>query len=150
LLYQAGSICDLGTRKGYLDFLEKIDRIDLYQWEELYTSTWDLNPAAAPYIGYQIWGDSYPRGQFMALLQREMIELQIDREGELPDHLIPVLRYLDVASKPVPELLQNFLPALKSMRQALKKADPENIYLCLLDSLVEQAAKDQQVWAREP
>jgi nitrate reductase delta subunit len=144
LLALSGSL-DIEARPGFLDFLEQVNQIDLYQWEELYTRTWDLQPAVAPYIGYQIWGDSYPRGEFMSRLNREMAGFHIDMEGELPDHLIPVLRYLDVASEPVPDLLPNLQPALKSMRHALKKADPENPYLCLLDVLLVQVVRDQKV-----
>ncbi len=144
LLALSGNV-DAQSRTGYLDFLKQIEEIGPYQWEELYTRTWDLQPAVAPYIGYQIWGDSYPRGEFMSRLNKEMILLQIEMDGELPDHLIPVLRYLDVASEPVPELLQNLQPALKSMQQALKKADPENPYLCLLDVLLAQVARERKV-----
>jgi nitrate reductase delta subunit len=144
LLDLAEEIPDPKARACYLYFLERINQMDVSQWQELYTCTWDLQPAANLYIGYQVWGDSYPRAEFMARLKKEMSSLQIATEGELPDHLIPILCYLDVAPEPVPELLENILPAVRLIQQTLRKADSQNPYLALLDILVEQLEKGEQ------
>jgi nitrate reductase delta subunit len=123
------------ARKGYAAFVKGIQKLSLTEWEELYTITWDLNPVAAPYIGYQMWGENYQRGNFMSNLNRELLNAGIDCDGELPDHLIPVLRYLAAAPEPLPELLEIWPTALERISAALKKADAGNPYLHLLTLL---------------
>lgn len=116
-------------------FAERLTALSLGDAEELYTRTYDLNPPGAPYLGYQVWGEGYQRGAFLATLNRALLENNIDADGELPDHLIPVLRYLGQVERPLPELLETLQPALQRMRDALKKADPDNLYLLLLESV---------------
>ncbi len=126
-------------------FLERIGRLSLGAWEELHTRTLDLNPPAAPYFGFQTWGESYQRGQFLSRLNGELMRAGIDADGELADHLIPVFRYLAGAAAPLPELLEVLEPALSRMSAALRKADAENPYLSLLDaaqSLARQLKKE--------
>jgi nitrate reductase molybdenum cofactor assembly chaperone NarJ/NarW len=115
-------------------FLKKIGALSLSEWEELSTRTLDLSPAAAPYVGFQIWGESYQRGEFMAQLNKAMAELDIDPEGELPDHLVPVLRYLAVAEQPVPALTENFTKAVDRMITLLREKDKGNPYILLLEA----------------
>jgi nitrate reductase delta subunit len=123
------------ARKGFAAFLKGIQKLSLSEWEELYTPTWDLNPVAAPYVGYQTWGENYQRGNFMANLNRELLAAGIDCDGELPDHLIPVLRYLAAAPAPLPELLEIWPAAIERIAAALKKADSGNPYVRLLESI---------------
>jgi len=124
-------------QNDYTVFLHALQPFSQGELEELFTRTLDLNPEFAPYLGYQMWGDSYKRGSLMSRLNQVMRENQIDLGGELPDHLMPVLRYLDRASNPLPELLEIFEPALGKMVQKLKKQDPENPYCHLLHAVLE-------------
>lgn len=124
------------ARSGFAAFIKGIQSLSLSEWEELYTRTWDLNPLAAPYLGYQIWGENYQRGNFMASLNRVMLDKGIDADGELPDHLIPVLRYLAVEPDPLPELLENFPSAIERIHKALQKAEPDNPYTRLVEGLL--------------
>lgn len=117
-------------------FIEQIRTLSLGEWEELESRTLDLNPPAAPYIGFQTWGESYQRGEFLARMNREIGESGIDPDGELPDHLIPVLRYLAAASSPLPELMEVMAPAVQRMSAALRQADTANPYLFLLDGVL--------------
>lgn len=128
----AGEITDGEVRTAYEDFLTQISQLSLGEWEELHTRTLDLNPQAIPYLGYQRWGESYQRGNFMASMNRLLVENQIDIDGELPDHLVPVLRYLDIAHTPPSELVTVLNSALNKLRKALKKTDPGNPYNQLL------------------
>ncbi len=121
-------------------FLNEFASLSLAEREELYTRTLDLNPLAAPYVGYQLWRENYKRGAFMAELNHEMNALGIEKAGELPDHLIPILRYLDVAPNPLPDLLEALPKALKKMRKELKKAEPQNPYRYLL-AAIDQACE---------
>lgn len=124
-----------GSQKQSLaTFMEKIRRLSLGAWEELYTRTLDLNPPAAPYIGFQTWGESYQRGAFLSKMNRALIETGIDTQGELPDHLIPVLRYLGRAPDPLPELVEVLDPAIQRITAGLRKADSDNPYLDLLEA----------------
>jgi len=117
------------------DFLEKIRRLTLGEWEELHTRTLDLNPPAAPYIGFQTWGESYQRGVFLSKMNRELLEAGIDLDGELPDHISPVLRYLGQTAEPLPELINVLTPAIQRIEAVLRKADPHNPYLDLLEAV---------------
>jgi nitrate reductase molybdenum cofactor assembly chaperone NarJ/NarW len=120
-------------------FLEEIRPLSLGEWEELHTRTWDLSPLTPPYLGFQIWGEDYRRGKFMAALQRAYREYQIDPGSELPDHLAPVLTYLDTAAQPLPELLEIFKPALVKMAATLQKREASNPYLPLIQWLGREA-----------
>ncbi len=124
------------ARKGYAAFFKAIQELSCSEWEELYTRTWDLNPLAAPYVGYQAWGDNYPRGRFLASLNRALLEAAVDSDGELPDHLIPVLRYLAAVTEPLPELLEIFPAALERIISAVRRSDPANPYIHLLESIL--------------
>ena len=101
-------------QNSYAGFLRHISALSIEEWEELYTRTLDLSPAVAPYIGFQMWGEGYQRGSFMALLNHALRMEAVETEGELPDHLIPVLRYLDRAAQPPAELLEVLKPAVFS------------------------------------
>ena len=110
-------------------FLAKIGRLSLAEWEVLYTETLDLSPSVAPYVGFQTWGESYQRGEFMARLSQVYRKIQVDQQGELPDHLLPVLNYLAVEAQPITELVEVLESALERMRATLQKREPGNPYL---------------------
>lgn len=136
LLKNGLQVLSAGSEKQCLSaFLDDISRLSLGDWEELHTRTLDLNPPAAPYVGFQIWGESYQRGVFLAKMSREIMETGIDADGELPDHLIPILRYLAQSSSPDPELIEVINPAIQRMIAALRKVDSANPYLYLLEGL---------------
>ncbi|MBK5266222.1 MAG: hypothetical protein JJE47_02200 [Acidimicrobiia bacterium] len=78
----------------------------------------------------------------MADLKRDMERVGIDLHGELPDHLDPVLRYLDATPSPLPDLIVDLPKAVGIMRTTLKKAESANPYRHLLAAtadVVEQA-----------
>ncbi|HWR66928.1 MAG TPA: hypothetical protein VN364_12495 [Bellilinea sp.] len=125
------------VKTAYSQFIERIEKISLAAWEELHTRTLDLNPPGAPYIGYQTWGDSYQRGVFMSMMNRAIEANHIDSEGELPDHLVPVLRLMDQLAEPFPELEEVLAPAVSRIHSALVKADPENPYVWLIAAILE-------------
>ena len=121
--------------KTFAKFLAQIQSLSLSEQEELYTRTLDLSPLAAPYVGYQIWGESYKRGEFMAQLNHEMKVHKIDLEGELPDHLRPILQYLSISSSPLPELIEVLEKSIKKMHDSLKKTEKDNPFLLLFDAI---------------
>lgn len=132
-------------RKTCSAFLSKIEVMSLYDWEELYTRTLDLNPTTIPYIGFQIWGESYRRGEFLAQMSRGLQSYAIDLDGELPDHLVPVLRYLEAASDPLPQLMEVMGPAVQRMIDVLHKQEPQNPYRYLLEGVRMQLQAKQAI-----
>ncbi len=138
-LKRGGAAMPKGAGKdAYAAFLSGIDRLPLGAWEELHTRTLDLNPPAAPYVGYQTWGESYQRGAFLAQMNRALAETGVDTDGELPDHLTPTLRYLAAAPVPLPEMVEVLGPAIERMLAALRKAEPDNPYVSLLQAVQAQ------------
>ena len=113
-------------------FATSLGRLQLGEWEELHTRTVDLSPLFVPYVGHVAWGENYRRGAFMADLQRAMFGAGVDKGGELPDHLAPILRLLAVGGDLPDDLIEALPPAVASMRKDLKKAEPDNPYRYLL------------------
>lgn len=126
-----GALKDEMTR-----FVVAISRLDRGEWEELHTRTLDLSPLFVPYVGHVIWGESYRRGAFMAGLRREQLDSGVDAAGELPDHVAPILSYLDRVSEPPADLVEVLPQAVSAMRRELGKAEPDNPYRHLLAATV--------------
>jgi nitrate reductase delta subunit len=124
-------------KSSYVLFWNKIRNLSLSQFEELYTRTLDLNPSAAPYIGFQIWGESYQRGEFLALMNHALRNAEVDLHGELSDHLLPVLNYLETSNNPVPELIEVLQPAVTRMQMVLRKGQEDNPYVQLFEAVLE-------------
>jgi nitrate reductase molybdenum cofactor assembly chaperone NarJ/NarW len=123
------------VQEDYMAFVQKLSRLSLGEWEELYTTTFDLNPLVAPYLGYHAWGESYRRGPFLGRMNRALQEAGVETMGELPDHIAPVLRYLAATPAPLPELLEVLNPAVDRMVSTLQKAEPGNPYVDLMQAV---------------
>ncbi len=121
-----------GAEREMRRFSKDISSLDIQALEEVFTATFDLSPIVAPYVGHLAWGDSYERGAFMAEIQGAMWDLGIDPEGELPDHLEPILRYLAATDDPIEKLKPVLVPSVIKMEKTLKKADSRNPYLHVL------------------
>ncbi len=124
------------ARQHLAAFLARIRRLSLPAWEELYTRTLDLDPSTAPYVGFQTWGESYQRGTFLSHMSAALQQAGVSPGGELPDHLAPVLLYLDSTEQPLPELLEVLEPAIQRMHHVLQRRDPHNPYISLLQAAI--------------
>ncbi len=113
-------------------FVDAIAKLSLAEWEELHTRTVDLSPLFVPYVGHLTWGENYRRGEFMADLKREMEVNGIDLNGELPDHIEPILRYLAACPAPMTDLTEILEGAVDQMRQAVRTEEPKNPYQHLI------------------
>lgn len=71
-----------------------LDEDGLEHLQELYTQSFDLNPAASLDIGWHLFGESYKRGAFLVGLRQDLREHELAEGSELPDHLPCVLRLL--------------------------------------------------------
>ncbi len=114
-------------------FRDRALAADLPAIQELYTETFDLQPACTPYVGHQLVGDSPVRGPLLARLVEVYAQGGYRAREELPDHLCEVLGFLAVAP-PGPlrdDLVQDgLLPALGKMIEGLP--DAANPYRDLL------------------
>ena len=137
---------DPRAAKAMANFLGQIEGKTLAEWEELHTETLDLSPKFVPYVGHAVWGENYRRGAFMADLSRSMAENEIDLYGELPDHLDPIMRYIDNCPEPLSDVVEVLEMALMRMSKELKNADKGNPYRHALDAA--QAVAEEFVEAR--
>lgn len=112
-------------------FATAVAALSLGGWEELHTRTLDLSPLFVPYVGHVTWGESYRRGAFMAELQRAQLDAGVDQRGELPDHIVPILAFLDAGGS-MPDLVEVLPDAVGAMRKDLRKAEPDNPYRFVL------------------
>lgn len=111
--------------------------IDLARLEEIYTGTFEINPASFIYAGYVLFGESVKRGALMVKLQEEYRRRGFDHTGELPDHLGLMLRFLATVEDD-PALVGALLaecvaPAVHQMREAIDGANP---YAALLKAIL--------------
>jgi nitrate reductase molybdenum cofactor assembly chaperone NarJ/NarW len=93
-------------------------RVPLTEMQEIYTRTFDLQPACFPYVGYHLFAEDYRRGLFMAGLKRKYSSHCFSAGKELPDHLAVILRFLAETSrdKENDELIHEcMIPALEKM-----------------------------------
>ena len=87
-----------------LDFPESAEQIGIFvdfandtslgRLEEIYTGTFDVNPACYIYVGYLLFGESFKRGKFMVRLKAKYREHDFSAGNELPDHLALMFRFL--------------------------------------------------------
>jgi len=121
-------------------FVRRLDQLSLEKMRELYTITFDMQPLCYPYVGYQLFGESYKRGAFMAQLNEAYHACGYSAGQELPDHLAVILRFLGLdstnrASKFCQALLTSGLtPALEKMLKVFNEGS-ENPYAELLAAL---------------
>ncbi len=74
-----------------------VNHEQLSRVQEIYTSTFDLQGLCCPYVGYQLFGESYQRSWFMARLNEGYRQKGYDCGSELPDHVVMVLRFLSAS-----------------------------------------------------
>ena len=103
-----------------MDFHTAIAQKSLGQLQECYTNAFDLRPECTPNLGYHLFGDDGRRGVFLAELKGRMEARGIAPGIELPDHIVLILRYLDVAEEELPPVIEDcLLPAVSRMVEVL-------------------------------
>lgn len=120
-------------------FHNAIQNLSVEKTEELYTVTFDMQPVCYPYAGYQLFGESYKRGAFMAQLNEAYHAFGYSAGEELPDHISIILRFLglDAANRQgefcQTLLVQGLIPALEKMLKAFPES--QNPYVRLMKAL---------------
>ena len=118
-------------------FVARVAPLTLTELEELFTGTFDLDPACTLDVGWHLFGENYTRGEFLVRMRQELRRHGLAESTELPDHLTHVLELLgrlntaracDLAAGSV-------LPALDRMLAGL--AGKDNPYADLLGAVRE-------------
>ena len=123
----------VATAEDLREFALCVERLALSELQELYTRTFDLNPACALEVGYHLFGENYKRGEFLANLRETEAPFDLGQEHQLPDYLPVLLRLLsklddDLRSSLISECL---IPAIEKMLATFK--DATNPYRSLLE-----------------
>jgi nitrate reductase delta subunit len=131
------------------EFMAFAENTQLGQLEEIYTGTFDVNPACYIFAGYMLFGESFDRGKFLVRLQERYRRRGFDWGRELADHIPVIFRFLGTL-EPGDDLPQNLidkclLPVLQKMHSNFE-ADTINPYAGVLRALIEVL----QPLAREP
>ena len=132
-----------GRFNGFKEFCRKNP---LSRLEELYTDTFDLQAICCPYVGFHLFGEDRARGMFMVKLKEQYRAEGYPVNGELPDHISVMLRYLsiEVRGDETLELIRACLiPAVKKMISLLK--DSGNPYHGVLQAALKalEAERDR-------
>ena len=116
-------------------FLEQAEAIAVTDREELFTRTFDINPACTLELGWVLYGQDYARGAFLVKMRQMLNEHEIRESGELPDHLTHVLQLLSRLPEAValPFVAEEVMPGLAKMREGFK--DDENPYAGVLEAI---------------
>jgi nitrate reductase delta subunit len=122
----------------------------LQEAAERYTSTFDLQPACAPYFGHHLLGEDSPlRGPLLARLAGIYAAHGFVPREELGDHVAEVLRFLAMAppSAERDDLVRDgLLPALEKMIDAFEdRTNPYRALLALTERVVRASAQDGAV-----
>ena len=125
-----GLVCKLDP------LVEVVDGSSLDDVEELFTRTFDINPACTLECGWHLYGEDYARGTFLVRMRTMLRELGVEESAELPDHVTHVL---PVMGRLPPEVAAAFfadrvLPALVKMLAGFK--EEENPYHAALVGVV--------------
>lgn len=136
---------------SFAKFCDGVQGLSLSSLQELYTRTFDLNPVCALDIGYQLFGENYKRGVFLANLRETEAPFDLGQEHQLPDYLPVLLRLLtklddkELRGSLIGECL---VPALAKMLKAF--GDGENPYRHLLETVRTTLQSEVGVDSSEP
>lgn len=129
-------------------FLDRLRDLSTEARQELYTATFDLNPACAPEVGWHLFGENYERGAFLVKMHRQLERFGLPDAGELPDHLSLALAVLGRMPAEEAEEFATacLLPALGKMRLSLAgKDNPFEAVLEAITLLLERMAPGRPV-----
>lgn len=110
---------------------------ELWEIEEAFTRTFDVNPACALEVGWHLFGEEYARGMFLVRMRQELRKYELPESVELPDHIAHVLAV--VAAMPDEEAARFVRacvqPAVAKMNEALGQKDTETPYRHVIAAL---------------
>ena len=110
-----------------LEAFSKLLPTDIYELQEIYTKSFEVQAVTSLEIGYLLYGDDYTRGEVMVGLNQEHRAVGNELGTELSDHLSNVLRLLPQMQdeKVIHELVTMMIgPAVEVM---MKEYTPKNM-----------------------
>ena len=128
---------DAGMSGVFQTFARVVENRSVGEMGELFTQTFDLDPACALEIGWHLFGESYDRGLFLTWMRQQLREYGIPEQSDLPDHLAHVMRVLarldDERARSFSRLL--VLPAVERIASGL--TDEANPYTTVYEAMRE-------------
>lgn len=125
---------DESGRAAFESFARDILALDPESREELHAATFEITPACVPYVSLHLFGEeSFKRGAFMAALNARYAATGFTVSGELPDHLVVLLRFAATTDEVECRELAEFclLGPLDKMMTGLAEGNP---YRALLEA----------------
>ncbi|HET8637185.1 MAG TPA: hypothetical protein VFL96_10080 [Acidobacteriaceae bacterium] len=123
------------ARWHLLEFQRAVEAKSLAEFQEIYTSAFDLRTDCTPNLGYHLFGDDARRGVFLAELKTRMEACGLDLGTEIPDHWSLILKYLEKAPEERAPIIEDcLLPALPRIIEVLQNT--KNPYEHALRALV--------------
>jgi nitrate reductase delta subunit len=114
-------------------FREFVERSSLGELQEAYTAAFDLDslsdlePTCYPYVGHHLFDENHKRSAFLVGLNARYAEHGFAVDGELPDHLAVMLRFVAVCDDDqlATELMADaVLPAVQRMADRREEVTP--------------------------
>ncbi|RKZ60117.1 MAG: hypothetical protein DRR08_12145 [Candidatus Parabeggiatoa sp. nov. 2] len=118
-------------------FLSFVESTPLGRLEEVYTGTFDINPACHIFAGHILFGESFKRGAFMARLTEEYQKREFETGKELADHiplLLKLLGTLEPNDTFAKDLISDCLIPVFQKMNANFEEDSQNPYVPVLRS----------------
>ena len=124
---------EAGTRVR--SFAQALSGWKLTRVEELFSYSFDMNPATCLEVGWHLYGEDYKRGQLLVKLRQTLAECGVRETLELPDHLSHCLQLLPRLDREESQsLVGRYLgPALDKIVSAFPQ---ENPYHFLVEALL--------------
>jgi nitrate reductase delta subunit len=119
-------------RELLVQFSDSIRGLQMWELQELFTRTFDMNPVCSLELGWHLFGENYERGLLLVRMREELRRFGIRESTELPDHLTHVLELLDRMDddRAVDFAAACVLPALNKMIAATEgKGNPYQLVL---------------------
>lgn len=124
----AGALADEAMKTGHpcQEFLEAFALVasttSPEDMAELYTRSFDLNPDCVLEIGWHLFGESYKRGQFLAMMRHHLRENEVEVGQDLPDYLPALLDLtMKLETQDAIDLVDDcILPAMEKIMVAMR------------------------------
>ena len=119
----------------FTDFVEGTDPSLV---EEVFTRTFDMNPASCLEVGWHLYGEDYKRGEFLVQMRQALAQHDLTESMELPDHMSHCLQLL---AKLTPEQAVVYagdylFPPIKKVLESLERDNPYRALIEVLQSLL--------------
>ncbi len=130
-LVQKAVACAGSSSPALLGFAAAVERTPVDELQELYTSTFDLQPICPMDLGWHLFGEEYDRALLLGYMRRQLRAAGISEGSELPDHISHALLLLP-RMKPVKA--EEFAAVIvgPALNRMLKCMPAENPFTALL------------------